>query len=364
MLMDIFIAYHGDLNTGSEKEAKQIFDLLSKMSKSNGFPLDIYFHPITGKGLPFGKTPLISSESSVFLLVANENVGRNSNGQIEEFKNGERRRLFEEVYAFSESKKYRTSSFACARVITCGQMPLNEAEKLHYIFNGVSHFTLESILENSSSFIELLSQLLNDDIHEISEIEKTLSINCGQTVEFGHWPPRGDAIVWKCFSDTPTRTLLISVNSIDNMPYKKDLIECTWETSDIRKWLNTVFYNEAFNEEEKKKIIKTKFEAYNNPKYLTNGGNPCFDYVAIPSLHDAYYYLKPKNDHFKGGTQYAINKGLFFNNENSNSTYWLRTPGYHNVGACVVDTYGYISRSGNGVNDSTNGIVPMIWIET
>ena len=361
--MDIFIAYHGDSITGSEKEAKQIYDLLSKTIKSNGAPLDIYFHPITGKGVPFGKTPSICSETSIFLLVANENVGINTNGQIEEFRNGEKRRLYEEIYAFSESKNYRTSSFACARVITCGKLLLKEAECLNYIFNGVSHFTFESIQNDPSAFIGTLSLILGIDISNINENEKSTSINYGQIIKFGHWPSNGEAIEWKCFSDTPYKTLLISVNSIDNMPYKKDFVECTWETSDIRKWLNTVFFNEAFSEEEKRKIIKSEFECEDNPKYLTRGGNSCYDFISIPSLREAYYYLKPNNDHFKGATKYALNKGVFFNKENGHSTYWLRTPGYHNVGACVVDTFGYISRSGNGVNDSTNGIVPMIWIE-
>ena len=101
--MDVFIAYHGDSKTGSEKEAKQIFDLLKGCSKGNGEPLEVFFQPVTGKKNRFARTPDICNGTKVFLLVANENGGMVQDGRIEEFRNGEKRRLYEEIFSFSDN---------------------------------------------------------------------------------------------------------------------------------------------------------------------------------------------------------------------------------------------------------------------
>ncbi len=174
--MDIFIAFHGDSITGSQKEAKRIFELLRDKSKSDGSLLKIFFYPETGHGIAFGKTPDICSESTIFLLVANENVGMNENGKIEELRNGEKRRLYEEIEAFKESKKYRMTKKSTARVITCGKLTLQDAEKLHYLFGGTLHFEYNTIVKAPSDFIKELSKILDDDIKENSVDKKANNI--------------------------------------------------------------------------------------------------------------------------------------------------------------------------------------------
>lgn len=58
------------------------------------------------------------------------------------------------------------------------------------------------------------------------------------------------------------QVLLLSKYVLDAKPYNEELEEVTWETSDIRQWLNNEFYTTAFNKAEKAKIqtslIKTK----------------------------------------------------------------------------------------------------------
>lgn len=363
--MDIFIAYHGNNINGSEKEAEKLYLFTQNLITNTGEKLEVYFHPITGKGLPFGNTPNICNRSTIFILVANDKIDLDENNAIAEFKNGEKRRLFQEISAFSESKNYRYSKHATARVVVSGNLSCEKAQLFNPIFGGVEHFSLDVILKNPKKFIDTLSSLLNKKLTIAENPKKKIDFKFGSIVQFGHWPHDSNTpIEWKCYSDTPGKILLISINSIDCFYYKENLVECTWESSDLRKWLNTFFYNNAFTDSEKEKIALSPFFCEDNPKYLTKGGNFCNDYVAIPSLNEVYYYLKPRNEHIKGATTYAIEKGVFFNSENLHSTYWLRTPGYHNTGACVVDTFGYISRSGNGVNDNTNGIVPIIWINT
>ena len=357
--MDIFIAYHGNKTNGSEAEAEKLYLFLNKVTSIKGEKLGIYFHPITGQGFSFGQTPIYCQQSRVFILVANDKINLAENGSLQEFYNGNRRRLYEEIHAFSESQNYRSNKKASARIVTSGNLSVEQAQLINPIFGGVEHFSLNDILNDPHHFIETLSSLLDKELI-VNEISPKKNIfKYGELVEFGHWP-KNTPIQWRCYSDTPGRMLLISLNSIDCFAYNNQLESCTWETSDLRAWLNTTFLENAFTDEEKKKIILTTFECEDNPKYLTKGGNSCTDYISIPSLHEVYYYLKPTNQHIKGATNYAITQGVFFNKENLHSTYWLRTPGYHNTGACVVDTFGYISRSGNGVNDNTNGSTTAI----
>ena len=147
---DIFIAFHGDGITGSQNEAIEVYNFLSKQT-FDGRKLNIYLHPITNPGGRFGDTPNIVQNSSMFILVANDNIPREPNGTVLKLdSDGLEKRLFQELKAFSESNAYRSNP-TTARVICCRNLRYMEAEKLYFMFNGCEHYRKEDVIIDTST---------------------------------------------------------------------------------------------------------------------------------------------------------------------------------------------------------------------
>ena len=78
---------------------------------------------------------------------------------------------------------------------------------------------------------------------------------------FGSYPQEKDGtekpIEWMVMKKERNKVLLLSKYILDVKPYNEKCEEVTWETSDIRNWLNVKFYRTAFNNIEKEKIQTT-----------------------------------------------------------------------------------------------------------
>lgn len=140
---DIFIAYHGDEATGSQKQAQKLYYELHNKSLPNGRKIRAYFHPITNPYGKFSETPRIVQRTPLFVLVVNENVPRNSVGQLlEADETGTEKYLYGEVDAFRTN--YRKSKRGqVAKVVICGKLTYAEAEQLDPMFGGTTAFKIE-----------------------------------------------------------------------------------------------------------------------------------------------------------------------------------------------------------------------------
>lgn len=105
--IDLFIAYHGDKNSGSLKYAEKIYEEI----KNSNLNIEVYLHSITNPNGQFSTTPIIVQHSKLFLLVVTELIPRSEDNLIlTQDDKGFKKRLFEEIEAFSESDSYRKSS--------------------------------------------------------------------------------------------------------------------------------------------------------------------------------------------------------------------------------------------------------------
>lgn len=73
----------------------------------------------------------------------------------------------------------------------------------------------------------------------------------GNVVQFGRY--NDESLLWRVLKSDDEGALLISEDIICSMEYSTQE-ECDWENSDIRKWLNEIFYNESFDNCEKEKL--------------------------------------------------------------------------------------------------------------
>ena len=102
--------------------------------------------------------------------------------------------------------------------------------------------------------------------------ESTVPLEKGEHIAYGCY--QGEAIEWRVLDKKADEVLLISEYGLDAQPFDtsgKDRV--LWKDSTIRKWLNDDFYNSAFSEDEKKNIVLSYsegFEEYNTPEYLTS----------------------------------------------------------------------------------------------
>ena len=198
------------------------------------------------------------------------------------------------------------------------------------------------------------------------------SANVGEYVTFGNYEQDGNTgngaepIEWLVLDKQGDKLLVISKYALDSQPYNTEAATVTWETCTLRNWLNTEFYNTAFSDSEKAKIIKTSLENPNNPKYGINGGNTTSDNVFCLSYDEAKKYFTSEKARMTKATSYALSNGAFTASAGGYAGYcdWmLRTPGGETGLVTDVSFSGDAGVVGVPVNTKVVGTRPALWIE-
>jgi len=193
--------------------------------------------------------------------------------------------------------------------------------------------------------------------------DKNPDYKIGETIEFGNYPQDKDGtekpIEWIVMKKEGNQVLLLSKYVLDAKPYNKEWEDVTWETSDIRQWLNNEFYTTAFNKAEKAKIQTSLIKNEDNSKYGTNGGNDTEDKVFLLSEKETETLFSNKEERIAKATEYAEKSGVYVNEEKT-VLWWLRSLGCSRDYAAEVSYYGWINRSGCDVNSYDDGVRPAL----
>ena len=184
----------------------------------------------------------------------------------------------------------------------------------------------------------------------------------GETIEFGNYPQDKDGtekpIEWIVMKNEGNQILLLSKYVLDAKPYNKEWEDVTWETSDIRQWLNNEFYTTAFNKAEKAKIQTSLIKNEDNSEYGTSGGNDTEDKVFLLSEKEAETLFSNEEERIAKATEYAEKSGVY--DEEKGAWWWLRSPGFGSRGAAEVDSDGWVYRVGNLVYIRPDGVRPAL----
>lgn len=185
-------------------------------------------------------------------------------------------------------------------------------------------------------------------------------------IKFGKYFENSDKsknpIEWQVLKIENNKALIITINGIECMPYSIKGNFVTWDNSHIRKWLNSDFISEAFDEKEKSLISSTTIINPSNPFYKTYGGKVTFDRVFLLSIAEAQSLFKNDNLRIAKPTPYARGKGLF-TDENGNSWWWLRSSGCAQSYAADVDYGGDVDVYGSSIIHSKNMVRPAMWVD-
>ena len=159
------------------------------------------------------------------------------------------------------------------------------------------------------------------------------------------------------------KALIITHDIIDAESY--DDLTNVYEFSDIRSWLNNYFYDTAFNENEKKKILLTDVD--NSLSSIGDSENiyackDTKDNIFLLSVKEARTYYTSDELRKAKGTDYAKNHKLWLDSSSGNSCWFLRSP--ENKRANYVHSvYHDGGIFSNIVDSTTNGIRPACWID-
>lgn len=174
-------------------------------------------------------------------------------------------------------------------------------------------------------------------------------------------------IKWRVLSVDGDDAFLLADKNLDSQRYNEKWASVTWETCPLRQWLNSDFYENAFDSSEQIAVLTTTVVNENNPEYKTKGGNNTSDKVFLLSIGEASntaygfhgtYNVKSKTREAKN-TEYAKSCGAYTNPAEDyagNGWWWLRSPGSTSMNAAVVSSYGDIDSEGSNV-DIKRGVV-------
>jgi len=185
-------------------------------------------------------------------------------------------------------------------------------------------------------------------------------------VEFGAYPQTAEGevlpIEWYVLAHEDGRRLLLAKDVIDRQAYNVAFTGVTWETCDLRFWLNGAFAHAAFSAEERALIAPADLANNDNAQYGIRGGNPTRDHVFCLSLDEVDRYLGAGHPALVGLTNDYVRSTHIHNRGDGGVAWWLRSPGDDSTEAAYVFRDGTVDAFGDGVDYGYYGVRPAIWL--
>ena len=214
------------------------------------------------------------------------------------------------------------------------------------------------------------------------------AVNVGDIIEFGPYD-------WRVLDVQGDRALILADRIIGNRWFHHRDEYVTWETSEIRQWLNSDFIY-TFDETDRAHILETSVANHDNPWDFTDveahaatpGGNDTVDRVFLLSIDEVLQYFGDSGMVARGSTMGAFERNEMARDENGfgiyfasirdqygdariamdldGSAWWwmLRSPGLAPEAVASVHYTGELSLGGTLVfaQDVGGGVRPAIWL--
>jgi hypothetical protein len=193
----------------------------------------------------------------------------------------------------------------------------------------------------------------------------------GDIIPFGEYN-------WRVLDVQEDMALIITDDVLGERAYNAEYTDVTWETCDLRKYLNGEFLYKL----DGKRIVPINNCNSNNPWYDTTGGNNTSDSVFLLSLDEVIKYFGDSGDLrnrkgwywedskfvLKDRQGWAINdryndSRIACDMNNSVCWWWLRSPGLRSRSAAIVTGVGSVYVEGNCVDGRRGGVRPALWLK-
>ena len=273
--------------------------------------------------------------------------------------------------------------------------------------------SLSKILYFAAAFIALLimgSYMFSVSLPQIFEYEPEIAMNNPQEAETGAvfriedigeplqvQMAIGDVMhfgnfSWRVLDVQENRALIITERVIDQRMYHPEFEAVTWETSEIRQFLNGEFFA-SFSPQDQGRIAETYVVSHDNPWDFsewdgwvnTPGGNNTTDRIFLLSINEVLEHFGDSSLVASGATMRCSERfnnepqwpdwGIYWSGahdqhseariardfEGSASWWWLRSPGVDPTYTALVDVLGELLLTGTSSN-SFGGIRPALWL--
>jgi uncharacterized protein YjbI with pentapeptide repeats len=199
----------------------------------------------------------------------------------------------------------------------------------------------------------------------------------GRNITFGRYPHGSDGSIeplkWRVLDRSYDRVLLITEELIDCHVYHDEFEDVTWEKCSLRKWLNEDFIFNAFDEQERSRIVKVCNQNRDNPLWGTKGGKATWDRIFALSIEDANKNFDNDVDRRAAVTPYAQSphegkRGSYVSKKHKTicgewtGRWWLRSPGFSGFNAAYVISVGEVREYGHNVNLFSVSVRPALWL--
>jgi hypothetical protein len=163
-----------------------------------------------------------------------------------------------------------------------------------------------------------------------------------ETMDFGGYS-------WLVLAERDGKTLLVLKDVLDPRPYNEALVDTSWESCTLRAYLNSAFYG-SFEEADRARIAETAVINSDNAENGTKAGNDTKDHIFLLSLAEAKLYFPTDASRIARNSRGAA------------AWWWLRSPGMEPILAATVGSDGKLGYAGSGVNYTTRGVRPAMWV--
>lgn len=176
-----------------------------------------------------------------------------------------------------------------------------------------------------------------------------------------------EPIKWIVLEAKDGRYLLLSRNGLDAMPYHTGEENTDWEHSSLRTWLNNVFLQKAFAQDERKAIQATLVHNGKDQgcEYSIDGGADTLDRIFLLSWKEAFRdYMGVDAARMCRPAETAMAHGALYSagtNGLDVSTPWLlRSPADSLMNSMIVDNDG--TESFCNIHLCQNAVRPALWV--
>ena len=172
---------------------------------------------------------------------------------------------------------------------------------------------------------------------------------------------------WRVLDMQDGRLLLLSEYAIFERKFHNAFEAVTWETSEIRRYLNREFFG-RFSAEDQARIARTVIINDDNPWFGVNGGRVTADRIFLLSIEEVVRFFGDSGElddpidrsMIHGYRQYRWVQTL----EGHMVGWWLRSPGHFPMSAGIVRIDGSIIVSGVSVDNAAFSLYarPALWL--
>ncbi len=178
----------------------------------------------------------------------------------------------------------------------------------------------------------------------------------GECFEFGRYPQGANGeiepITWRILQREKEHLLVIAEKCLDCKPYNAEFRLIAWADCTLHRWLNSEFYDKAFNGQEQECILKTSIVNKTGPN--TEG------YIFLLSIDEARSLFANDIERCAKPTKCTVKNRVFL--YDGYCYWWLRSRGDSDNLAACVNTGGVIYDSGINVSFNHSAVRPVFKI--